>query len=115
MKNITNKFVHTLILAVFGFGCLFTWLLLTHGYMKLANHPLPGFSSLCVSLRSVVIALPIMAALYCLWVWFRKADRVPSWIGFFAITTAGFVLVTFPAMVGAYFSLFSVVANLPSK
>jgi hypothetical protein len=115
MNNITNKFVHTGILAVFGFGSVFTWLLLTHGFLRVPNQPMPGFSSVCMSLRPLVIALPILAAIYCLWVWFRKADRVPSWVGFFAVTTAAFVLVTFPVTLGAYFSLLSVVAGLPAK
>ena len=115
MNNITNKFVHTGILSVFGFGSVFTWILLKQGYLRVPNHAMPVFSSFCISLRPVVIALPILAAFYCLWVWFRKADRVPSWIGFFAITTAAFVLVTFPALLGAYFNLASVVAGLPAK
>jgi hypothetical protein len=113
MKNITNKIVHSFILAVFSFGCWLTWELLTQGIPRFGGHSLPLFSALCVSLRPVFLVLPILAAVYCLYVWLRKADKVPSWVGFFAATTGSFMLFGFPAVVGAYFALLSVVANLP--
>jgi hypothetical protein len=111
-----KKIVHALVLAVFGFGCWFTWAILTLApHVRRADPALPGFTSLCVSLRPLVIALPILAAIYCVWVWFRKSDRVPSWIGFFAATTGLLVLVTLPALVAAYLPLLSAVNNLASK
>ena len=111
-----KKFIHVLILAIFGFGCFCSWGILTllAGYARHAN-PLPSFTTLCISLRPVVIALPIIAAVYCVWVWIRKADRVPSWIGFFAAATGVLVLVTLPAMVAAYLPLLAAVIHLTSK
>jgi hypothetical protein len=112
-----KKFIHALVLGVFGFGCFFTWVIVT-----LATHgpranlaALPAFTAFCSSLRPVVIALPILAAVYCVWVWFRKADRVPSWIGFFAATTGALVVVTLPAMFAAYLPLLKALNLLANK
>ena len=49
-----KKLLHVLVLAVFGFGCIFVW-----GILKLAPAPLirrtdltlPAFTTLCVGLR----------------------------------------------------------------
>jgi len=113
MKNTTNKILHTVILAVFSLACWLTWVLLTAGILHIPGHPIPGFTALCVSLRPVVIALPVLAMAYCSWVWFQKADKVPSWIGFFAATTGSFMLFGFPAVVGVHLALQSVIASLP--
>jgi hypothetical protein len=116
-RSIMKKFIHALVLGVFGFGCFFTWAILglsTHG-PRADLAPLPSFTALCISLRPVVIALPILAAVYCVWVWFRKADRVPSWIGFFAATTGALVVVTLPAMVAAYLPLLRALNHLANK
>jgi len=58
-----------------------------------------------------VVALPILAAVYCVWVWFRKADRVPPWIGFFAATT-GLLVVVLAAILAAYLPLLGAVNQL---
>jgi len=110
MMNWTTmkKIIHGLILAVFGFGCLFTWGILQMAPMAILGHPdrgLPGFTTLCINLRPLVAVLPVLAAGYCVWVWFRKSDRVPSWVGFFAAAMGVLVLVTLPAMVAAYLPL----------
>jgi hypothetical protein len=111
-----KKFIHAIILAVFGFGCLFTWSILNLApAVRRAIPILPAFTTLCISLRPAVAALPVLAAAYCVWVWFRKADRVPSWIGFFAATTGAFVLVTLPAMLAAYLPLLAAVNHLAGK
>jgi hypothetical protein len=60
----------------------------------------------------VVVALPVLAAVYCVWVWFRKADRVPSWMGFFAATTGLLVVVVLAAILAAYLPLVSAVNQL---
>ena len=113
-----KKIIHGIILAVFGFGCLCIW-----GILKMATVPqlrraggdLPAFTELCFNLRPVVVVLPILAAAYCVWVWFRKAERVPSWVGFFAAAMGVLVVVTLPAMVAAYLPLLDVVNRLPGK
>lgn len=111
-----KKLIHGLVLAVFGFGCWFTWAILTLApHVRRADPALPAFTTLCISLRPLVIALPIIAAIYCIWVWLRKPDRVPSWVGFFAAATGALVLVTLPALVAAYLPLLSAVNNLASR
>jgi len=116
MKSITNKFVHTLVLGVFGYGCWWSWAVLSFApKVKHADWSLAVFTTLCFSLRPLVIALPVLAAIYCLWVWFRKAERVPSWIGFFAVAMGVLVLVTLPVMVAAYLPLLQAVNHLPAK
>jgi hypothetical protein len=102
---------------VFSIGCLSIWVVLS----LLANsrpggRALPALTILFVNFRPLLIALPVVAALYCLCVWFRKADRVPSGMGFFATTMGSLVFVAFPAMVGAYLPLLAYVSNqLASK
>ena len=109
-----KKFIHAIILAVFSFACWLSWLVLS----LCASQPqpdlgLPGFTTLCISLRPVLIALPILTGVYCLWVWFRKAERVPSWVGFFAATSAALVLTTLPALVAAYLPVLDALNHLP--
>jgi hypothetical protein len=112
-----KKLIHALVLAVFGFGCWITWAILTLAPQVRRADPaaLPAFTRLCISLRPLVIALPMVAVIYCIWVWSRKADRVPSWVGFFAAATGALVLVTLPALVAAYLPLLSAVNTLASK
>lgn len=110
-----NKLAHALVLAVFGTACWFDW-----GILKLASHSghdgqLPMFTLLCVNLRPVVIVLPVIAAAYCLWIWFRKAERLPSWISFFASTISLLVLVTLPTLIAAYLPMFNTINKLASQ
>jgi hypothetical protein len=107
-----NKLVHTLVLVVFGVGCSLVWLLMKLPLLLGPGHPLPGFTQLCVSLRPIMIVLPIVAAAYCLWIWFRKPDKLPSWTGFFAVLTGVLLLVTLPAVVAAYLPLYDSLNHL---
>jgi len=111
-----NKLAHILVLAVFGIACWSLWGVLTLASMAghaLAAHgqTLPGFTTFCIGLRPVLIVLPILGAAYCLWVWFRGASRLPSWVVFFATTTGVLVLVTLPTLVAAYLPLVDYMAN----
>lgn len=100
-----NKLAHTLVLAVFGMACWFIWGILTLAARAGHGEALPGFTAFCVELRPVLIILPVMAAAYCLWIWFRQAERLPSWVGFFAATMSVLVLVTLPTLIAAYLPL----------
>jgi hypothetical protein len=81
-----------------------------------ASPNLPQFTQFCrASLRPVAMVLSVVAALYCVWVAFRKADRVPSWVGFFATMMGLLVLVTMPALLAAYLPVVSVLDRLPAK
>ena len=110
-----NKFLHAVILAGFGAACGLIWLLMKLPLLLGPGHPLPGFTQLSVSLRPIVIVLPIVAAAYCLRVWFRKADKLPSWTGFFAVLMGVLVLVTLPAVVAAYLPLYDSLNHLASR
>jgi hypothetical protein len=104
-----NKLAHTLVLAVFGIACFNLWSILTLAPYGAHGHALPGFTLFCLALRPVFIALPILAAVYCLWVCFHKADRLPSWIVFFASTMSVLVLLALPTLIAAYLPLINAV------
>jgi hypothetical protein len=107
-----NKALHAVILAIFTVACSLVWLLMKLPLLLGPNHPLPGFTALCVSLRPVMIALPIIAAVYCVWVWFRKSDRSPSWTGFIAVLMSVLMLTALPAAVSAYLPLYDSLNHL---
>lgn len=109
-----KKVIHTIILAVFSFACWLSWVVLgLCASMPQPDFGLPGFTTLCISLRPLLLVLPILMGLYCLWVWFRRAERVPSWTGFFAATSAALVLTTLPAFVAAYLPMLDAINHLP--
>jgi hypothetical protein len=107
-----NKIAHTLTLAVFAIACWFLWAILTLAPHTAQGRQLPEFTRLCVGLRPLMTVLPILAAAYCLWVWFRKTDRLPSWVVFFAMTMSVLVLVTLPVLIAAYLPLINVANHL---
>ena len=101
-----NKLLHAVILVVFCIACSLVWLLMKLPLLLGPGRPLPGFTQLCVNLRPVMILMPAVAALYCLWIWCRKAAKLPSWIGFFAVTMGILVLTTLSAAIAAYLPLY---------
>jgi hypothetical protein len=110
-----KKLAHILVLAVFGIACWFLWAILTLAPHIAQGQALPFFTLFCVKLRPVTIGLPILAAVYCIWVLFRKAERLPSWVTFFATTMNVLVLVTLPTLVAAYLPLINAVNHLASR
>ena len=110
-----NKTAHLLILAVFGITCWFLWVILKLAALPAHGQQLPAFTVLCIGLRPVMIVLPVFATAYCLWVWFRKADRLPSWMVFFAATTSVLVLITVPTLIAAYLPLIAGFDHLASR
>jgi peroxiredoxin len=97
-----NRVAHTLVLAVFVIACKWLSDILTMATRAVHGGALPISGA---PLRSLLIVLPVLAAAYCLWIWFRKADRSPSWVVFFAATMSALVLVTLPTFIGAYLPL----------
>jgi hypothetical protein len=110
-----NKFLHSVILAAFGIGCSLVWLLLKLPLLLGPGHPLPRFTELFVTLRPALIVLPIAGSIYCIWIWFRKTDRLPSWTGFFAVSMGTLALIALPAMIAAYLPLYDTVSQLARK
>jgi len=111
-----NKFIHLLIWGVFSIACTCVWGLLTLSAGGIGGpRTLPGFTQICVSLRPVLFILPVLAAIYCVWILSRKADKPPSWVDFFAGTISLLVLVTLPLLVAAYCSVIAAVNSLPAR
>ena len=103
-----NMIIQGLILAFFTLGCWFLWLVLHFPkmmfYARDASHQ-PGFTRLVVSLlmeNSFIYAPPLMAAIYCAYVWTRKSPRGSSWTGLFAVTTATLVLLALVCFVAVF-------------
>ena len=110
-----NKLAHTLVLTGFGVACSLVWLLMKLPLLLGPGHTLPGLTQICVSLRPLMVVLPIVAAAYCVWIWFRKTDRLPSWISFFAVLMGVLVLVALPAVIAVYLPLYDSLSHLTSK
>ena len=111
-----NKFIHAIILALFGISCWFVWAILTLSmHIGGDGHVLPGFTRLCLGLRPVLSVLPVLAAAYCVYVWARKNDGRLPWIGFFAAATGALVLVMLPAFIAVYLPLLDSINRLASK
>ena len=100
MKKLTSG----LILAVFAFNCWFAWAMLTLllDVRDAHNRVLPHFTNLCISLRPLLVVLPIVAAAYGLWLWFHKAEHGPACGSLIVITMTVLILFVFPAMLTSY-------------
>ena len=95
--------IRALVLAVFGFNCWFAWAMLTLlRDVRNAGRGLPHFTNLCISLRPLLVVLPVGAAAYCLWLWFQKAENAAQWRGLIVTAMVVLVLLVFPAMVTSY-------------
>jgi len=98
-----KKFICALVLGVFGSSCLLSWAMLTlMSEVRNARHVLPYFTNLCVALRPVLIALPLMAVAYYLWLWFQKEEKVSRWMGFVAATMTVLIVFVLPAISTSY-------------
>lgn len=114
-----KKIIYALILAVFCLGCFSAWGMLTT-VQELREHflqgrVLPEFTNFCLRFRPLLLALPILPAAYCLWVWSRKKDQIPSWTGFFAATTCALLVVALPTIFVSHASCLETMEVLLSK
>jgi hypothetical protein len=112
-----NKVAHAVILGFFALGCRFLWgLLHVSGAVPLGGHALPAYTRLCLGLGpSVLTALVVVATLYCLWVWARKADGRASWVAFLSTATAVLSFTMLLVIVAAYLPLMSALNLLAHK
>jgi glycerol-3-phosphate acyltransferase PlsY len=84
--------------------------------MAVHGRQLPAFTRLCmVAGPRLVGGLAILAAAYCLWVWFRKTEARASWVGFLATTMASLVFVLLPTMVAMYLPVIDAINQLGAK
>ena len=114
-----NKLAHGIILAFFGAACWLVWALLQLPLMVRVHGvapQLPAFTKFCMEVGpSFVGGLAALATAYCVWVWFRKAESRPSWVGFLATATGSLFLVSLPVVVAIYLPLVNALNTLPAK
>lgn len=112
MKKLTT----VLVLAVFGFNCWFAWALLTLLLdVRNAGRVLPYFTNLCITLRPLLVLLPIAAVAYGLWLWFHKPENVPARAGFVITTMTVLISFVFPAMLTSYWLVIASITPLAMK
>jgi hypothetical protein len=98
-----TKLTNVLVLGVFATSCLLARTMLTLILeVRNAGRELPLFTNLCISLRPVLIILPIAAAGYCLWLWLRNGENVSRWMGFVMATMTLLILFVLPAIGTSY-------------
>jgi hypothetical protein len=98
-----TKLTNVLVLGVFAGSCLLARAMLTH-MLEIRNAPrvLPYFTNLCISLRPVLIILPLAAAVCCLWLWLRQRESASGGTAFVAATMALLILFVLPAIGTSY-------------
>jgi hypothetical protein len=116
-RNPLNLIIHGLILAFFSIGCWFLWGLLHFPNMVWAatrgTMQLPAFTVLLVGFMPYLIVPPVLAAVYCVYVWFWKSRVSNSWIGFFATTMAVLVLLTLPTLIAVLLPIIAFMNQVP--
>ena len=99
MRRLTN----VLVLGVFAGSCLLAWAMLTLMLeVRNAGRVLPYWSNMCISLRPLLMVLPIAAVAYCLWLWGRKGEDVSRSMGFVATTMTVLIVFVLPAIATSY-------------
>lgn len=100
-RNPLNMIIHGLILVFFSIGCFFMWALLSLPELmerSFTGLMMPAFTQFILGFRPYLFAPPLLAAIYCLYVWILKSNGRSSWMGFFSMTMAALVLLTFPVI-----------------
>jgi hypothetical protein len=118
MNKRINKMMHAVVLVVFGAACWFLSLIILKlplmvrpSLARLRSVPLeqavlPAFTRFCMAAGPALLAtFSLVALVYCLYVWLRKAERPAHWTEFLAATMSALVLVLLPAMVAIYIPL----------
>ena len=114
-----NKILHGFVLLIFSAACWFMAMMLRLPAMvgaHVPSVPLPAFTRFCMGIGPLVLAgLALAAAVYCIYVWSRKAESRATWIGFLATTMSSLVLVLLPILVAMYLPLVAFVNRLPAQ
>ncbi|HEX5399401.1 MAG TPA: hypothetical protein VFY06_10175 [Verrucomicrobiae bacterium] len=128
-RSPSNFIIHGLILIYFSVICWFAWLTLHLPQMvqalmiaraKLVSNAtgygmLPGFTQMMLALRDFMFVPPLLALVYCLYVWFQKSTVKNSWTGFFAVATATLVFILLPTLVAVLLPVISFMNQLPAN
>lgn len=113
-RNPLNLIIHGLILVFFSIGCWFLWGLLHFPQMTataMRGMALPAFTRLAVDCGSYLAVPPLLAAVYCGYVWLLKSKGRSSWMGFFATTMAVLVLLTLPTLIAVLLPVIAFMQN----
>ena len=98
-----KKLTCALVLWVFGFTCLLASAMLRLMFdIRNAGRVLPDFTNLCIVFRPVLIALPVLAAAYYLWLWLHKEERLSRWMGFVVATMTALIIFVLPVISTSY-------------
>jgi hypothetical protein len=116
-RNPRNLVIHVLILIFFSIVCWFIWGILHVPQMIGAamGPQLPAFTRLVMGCGSFLAVPPLLAFVYCLYVWLRKSHAKSSWMGFFASTTAVLILITFPTIIAVLLPMIDLMNQLMRK
>jgi hypothetical protein len=98
-----TKLSNMLVFGVFAGSCLLARAMLTL-LLEVRNvgRVLPYFTNLCISLRPLLIVLPIAAAVCCLWLWLRKAESASRGTASVVATMTLLILFVLPAIGTSY-------------
>ena len=113
-----NLFIHGLILLFFSVCCWFLWGILHFPHMitrTLQGRPLPAFTQLVVSCGAYLAVPPLLAVVYCAYVWMRKSLASSSWMGFFAVTLAILMLLTLPTFIAVFLPVIGFMNQLVAR
>jgi hypothetical protein len=123
-----NLIVHGFILIFFSVVCWFVWgtlhlpqmmqgILAKAGAIDQATGygALPRFTQMMVELRNFMFVPPLLAFVYCLYLWVRKSNGKNSWTGFFAMTTAVLIFILLPTLVAVLLPVIDFMNHLPKK
>ena len=98
-----TKLTNVLVLGVFAGSCLLARAMLTLMLeVRNTGRVLPYWTNLCISLRPLLLLMPIAAAAYCLWLWLRKGEEASRGTGFVLATMTLLILFVLPAIATSY-------------
>ncbi len=98
-----KKLTCGLVLVAFGFTCLLASAMLTLMFdVRNAGRVLPYFTNLCIAFRPMLVALPVLAAGYYIWLWFRREERLSRWMGFVVAIMTALIVFVLPAISASY-------------
>jgi len=118
-RNPRGLVIHGLIFIFFSIVCWFLWGILHVPDMVYSAYAfgqqvpaLPAFTRLFVGLRSFLTVPPLLALVYCVYVWMQKSHAKNSWMGFFASTTAVLILFTIPILLAVLLPVIDFMHNI---
>lgn len=127
IRRYKNRVLHLFTLAYFTFGCWLLWCCLrvsqmvepaiarAHRLSQVDFGTAPAFNRLLWNFMPYWYIPPIMATMYCGFVWTRKRTGGSSWLAFFSITTAILFLSLMPVLWANQLPLIQFLNSIPVK